>query len=167
VAVEVPDASTAAAIQGELNVLGQRADAADEMVEKAKYDELMGERDALLEKLKMLEEAAEGEEKMDSDSIGVYIETVEKAKALNPKVEIKQDGKYLGSVALMAAAMGIDPTGKSDEYVKGRFDAACEHIGTETMRAQRDATRQDAKEPVLTGRAKFMKAEQARSNGGA
>jgi len=155
--VEVADASTASAIQAELNQLAQRADAADEMVDQAKYDELQGKYDALKEKMDKIEaESKEAEEeKMDADQIGAYIETIEAAKKLKPDIQFKQDGKYLDATAVMASALGIDASGKSPEYIKGRFDSAIELSKGEEVRKQRE-TRQDSGNVVMTGRAKFM-----------
>ena len=155
--VEVADASTASAIQAEINQLGQRADAADDMVDKAKYDELQGKYDALKEKMdKMEAEAKEREDsRMDADEIGAYIETIEAAKKLKADIQFKQDGKYMDATAVMAAALGIDASGKSAEYIKGRFDSAIELSKGEEVRKQRE-NRQDSGTVVITGRAKFM-----------
>ncbi len=159
--VEVADASTASAIQAEINVLSTRADAADKMVDQAKYDELQGKYDALTEEMEKMK--GKKSEKMDADQIGSYIETIEQAKKLKPDVELKADGVYLDETAIMAAAMGIDATGKSPEYVKGRFDSAVELMGTESIKKQRE-DRQDGDDvkPTLTGRAKFMAEQQKR-----
>ena len=156
--VEVADASTASAIQAEINQLSERADATEKMVDQAKYDELQGKHDALADEVEKMK--GQTSEKMDADSIGSYIETIESAKKLKADVEIKADGAYLSEVAVMAAAMGIEAEGKSDEYIKGRFDSAVEMIGTDSIRKQRE-DKADSKEVVLTGRAKFM-AEQSK-----
>lgn len=157
--VEVADASTATALQTEINQLSDRADAADGMVEKSKYDELQGKYDAMAEEMETLK--GKSGEKMDSDEIGAYIETVDNAKKLKPDVEVKQDGAYLSEVEVMAAAMGIDAKDKSPEYIKGRFDSAVELAGKDSIRQQRE-TRTDSADPVLTGRQKFMQEQQKR-----
>lgn len=92
---------------------------------------------------------------MDADQIGAYIETIEAAKKLKPDIQFKQDGKYLDATAVMASALGIDASGKSPEYIKGRFDSAIELSKGEEVRKQRE-TRQDSGNVVMTGRAKFM-----------
>lgn len=149
--VEVADASTASTIQAEINQLGQRADAADGMVDKAKYDELQGKYDALKEEMEKSKES----EKMDSDEIGSYIDTIEQARKIKGDIEIKQDGKYMTTEQVMAAALGIDAEGKSAEYLKGRFDSAVELAGKEAIRDQREV-REDKKDVPLTGRQKFI-----------
>lgn len=144
--VEVADASTASSLQSEINQLSQRADAADGMVDKSKYDELQGQYDALKEKLENME--ASKQDKMDADEIGSYIETVEAARKLKSDIEIKADGKYLDAKAVMAAALDVDPKDKSDEYIKGRFDSAVEMAGKESITKQRETTKQDGKVTV-------------------
>lgn len=136
--VEVADASTASTIQADLNSLSQRADAADKMVDKAKYDELQGKYDALSEEMEKLK-GKQGE-KMDADEIGGYIETVESARKLKSDIEIKADGVYLDATGVMAAALGIDAKDKSFEYVKGRFDSAVEMLEKESVTKQRTTT---------------------------
>lgn len=155
--VEVADASTATALQTEINQLSERADAADGMVEKSKFDELQGKYDAMAEELETLK--GKSGEKMDSDEIGAYIETVDKAKKLKPDVEVKQDGAYLSEVEIMAQAMGIDATDKTEDYIRGRFDTKVEQAESDGMRKQRE-TRADSAERPMTGREKFMKAQQ-------
>ena len=143
--VEVADASTASTIQADLNSLSQRADAADKMVDQAKYDELQGKYDALAEEMEKMKESKQ--DHMDADEIGGYIETVEQARKLKSDIEIKQDGAYLDSTGVMAAALGIDPKDKSPEYIKGRFDSALEMVGKESITKQRE-TKQDGKVTV-------------------
>lgn len=162
--VEVADASTASTIQSEINALATRADAADGMIEKSKHDELQGKHDALKEELDKLKESKQ--DKMDSDEIGAYIETVEAARKLKSDIEIKADGKYLDATGVMAAALGIDAKDKSAEYVKGRFDSAIELVGKESIAKQRDI-KNDAKDAPKTGREKFIEAQKAKSFGGA
>lgn len=162
--VEVADASTASTLQTELNQLAERADAADGMVEKSKYDELQGQYDALKEKMEKME--GEKADRMDADEIGSYIETVEAAKKLKSDIEIKADGKYLDATGVMAAALGIDAKDKSAEYIKGRFDSAVEMAGKEDIAKQRDV-RHDKKDIPKTGREKFIDAQKAKSVGGA
>jgi len=144
--VEVADASTASTIQAEINQLGQRSDAADKMVDQAKYDELQGKHDSLVAELEKLKEAKQ--DKMDADEIGSYIETVEAARKLKSDIEIKADGKYLDAKAVMAAALEVDPKDKSDEYIKGRFDSAVEMAGKESITKQRETIKQDGKVTV-------------------
>ena len=154
--VEVADASTASAIQAEINALAQRADAAQSMVDKAKYDELQGKYDALKEEMEKIKSAQS--EKMDADEIGEFLEVVESARKLKPELEIKQDGKYLTTSQIMAAAIGVDVEGKSEEYLKGRFDAAVELAGKEVVAKQRQVhEKHDASDVPLTGREKFIR----------
>ena len=155
--VEVADASTASTIQNELNALQARADAADNMVEKAKYDELQGKYDALMEKMNK-----EPEEKQDADQLGAFIETVEQARKLKTDLEIKQDGKYLTPEQIMASAIGIDAKDKSPEYIKGRFDAAIE-LGKAKSVAEQRSDGQTV-ERTLTGREKFIQEQLSRGN---
>ena len=158
--VEVADASTATALQNEINGLGQRADSADKMVSQEKYDELQGKYDAMKEEMDKLKQ--DMGKKMDSDELGSFIETVEQAKKLKADVEIKQDGAYLSATDIMAKAMGVDAKDKSPEYIKGRFDSALDLLAAKGVAEQRD-TRQDSKgEIVLTGREKFMAEQQKR-----
>lgn len=158
--VEVADASTATALQAEINGLSQRADAADSMIEKSKFDEMQGKFDALKGELEKLKDEAAN--KMDSDDLGAFIETVEKAKKLKSDIEIKQDGVYLNATDIMAAALGIKSDDKSAEYIQGRFDSAIELLSSDNIRRQRE-TKQDSKDaPQLTGRAKFMAEQQKR-----
>ena len=159
--VEVADASTASTIQAEINQLSTRADAADGMVDKAKYDELQGQYDAMKEELTKLKESKQ--DKMDADEIGAYIETVEAARKLKSDIEIKQDGKYLDATAVMAAALGIDAKDKSAEYLKGRFDSAVELAKKDTVKDQRDSVKADAKDIPKTGRELFIEAQMKRS----
>ena len=140
--VEVADASTASTIQGEFNSLQARADEADKMVDKAKFDELQGKYDAMAEEMAKLKEAKE--EKADADQIGAYIGVIESARKLKADVEVKADGKYLEPVAIMAAALGIDATGKSLEYVQGRFDSAIELKAAAAIGDQRRETKTDS-----------------------
>lgn len=144
--VEVADASTASTIQGEFNSLQARADEADKMVDKAKFDELQGKYDALAEEMAKLKEAKE--EKVDADQIGAYIGVIESARKLKADVEVKADGKYLEPVAIMAAALGIDATGKSLEYVQGRFDSALELKAAADIGKQRETKTDSA--PALS-----------------
>lgn len=158
VTVEVADASTASTIQNELNALGQRADAAESMVDKATFDALQGKYDALFEEMESAKADADKEPeaaKMDSDQIGAFIETVEAARKLKSDVEIKQDGVYLSAEAVMAAALGIDAKDKSAEYIKGRFDSALELSKGKSIAAQREINT-DAADIPLSGREKFM-----------
>lgn len=134
--VEVADASTASTLQNELNSLQARADSADDMVEKAKFDELQGKYDALFEKMEKAKD--EPEEKADADQMGAFIETVEQARKLKADVEIKQDGKYLDATGVMAAAIGIDTKDKSPEYIKGRFDSAIDLMSAQGIEKQRE-----------------------------
>lgn len=158
--VEVADASTASTIQGEFNSLQARADAADNMVDKAKFDELQGKYDAMAEEMAKLKEAKE--EKADADQIGAYIGVIESARKLKADVEVKADGKYLEPVAIMAAALGIDATGKSLEYVQGRFDSAIELKAAAAIGDQRRETKNDSA-PVLSAvelhHQKFLRGE--------
>jgi hypothetical protein len=151
--VEVADASTATALQSEINGLSQRADAADKMIDQAKYDEMQGKHDALQVELDKLKDKAS--EKMDADELGSFIETVEQAKKLKSDLEIKQDGKYLDATGIMAQALDIKLDGKSPEYIKGRFDSAIELLSSDSVRAQREH-KTDSKERTLTGREKFI-----------
>jgi hypothetical protein len=151
--VEVADASTATALQSEINCLSQRADAVDKMIDQAKYDEMQGKHDALQGELDKLKEKAS--EKMDADELGSFIETVEQAKKLKSDLEIKQDGKYLDATGVMAQALDIKLDGKSPEYIKGRFDSAIELLSSDSVRAQREH-KTDSKERTLTGREKFI-----------
>ena len=50
------------------------------MIEKSKFDEMQGKFDALKGELDKLKDEASN--KMDSDDLGAFIETVEKAKKL-------------------------------------------------------------------------------------
>ena len=143
--VEVADASTASTIQAELNQLSQRADAADKMVDQAKYDELQGKYDSMKEELDKVK--ADMDKKMDSDDIGTFIETVESARKLKSDLEIKADGVYLDATGVMAAALGIDAKDKSPEYIKGRFDSALELMDRASITKQRE-TKQDGKVTV-------------------
>lgn len=139
--VEVADASTASTIQNEINALAKRADAADEMVKKSDMDELQGKYDALLAKFKEEEEKedeGDKEEKADADQLGAFIETVEQARKLKSDLEIKVDGKYLDATGIMAAALDIDGTDKSPEYIKGRFDSALELAAKNDIGKQRE-----------------------------
>ena len=157
--VEVADASTASTIQSEFNSLQARADAADEMVDKAKFDELQGKYDAMVEEMAKLKEAKE--EKADADQIGAYIGVIESAKKLKADVEVKADGKYLEPVAIMAAALGIDATGRSPEYIQGRFDSALELQAAGDIAKQRE-TKQDSaptKTAVEMHRERFLRGE--------
>jgi len=144
--VEVADASTASTIQSEFNSLQSRADAADAMVDKAKYDELQGKYDAMAEEMAKLKESKE--EKADADQIGAYIGVIESARKLKADVEVKADGKYLEPAAIMAAALGIDATGRSIEYIQGRFDSALELQGAESIAKQREVKNDSA--PALS-----------------
>lgn len=165
VTVEVADASTASTLQNELNALSQRADAAEDMVEKAKFDELQGKYDALFAEMEKQKADAEEDDtaKMDSDQIGAYVETVEAARKLKSDVEIKQDGKYLSAEAVMAAALGIDAKDKSAEYIKGRFDSAIE-LGKGSDIAKQRSINNDAADIPLSGREKFMAEQKSRGN---
>lgn len=160
--VEVADASTASTIQNEINDLASRADAADSMVDKAKYDELQGKYDALVEQMDKMK--SDMDNKMDADDIGAYIETVESARKLKPGLEYKADGAYMDATAVMAAALGIDATDKSPEYVKGRFDSALELAEKQGIQNQRDGARQDNDNVTdfKTGREKFIEANMKR-----
>jgi hypothetical protein len=144
--VEVADASTASTIQSELNSLQSRADAADEMVDKAKFDELQGKYDSMVEEMAKLKEVKE--EKADADQIGAYISVIESARKLKADVEVKADGKYLDPAAIMAAALGIDAAGRSIEYIQGRFDSALELQGAESIAKQRETKTDSA--PALS-----------------
>lgn len=157
--VEVADASTANTIQSEFNSLQSRADAADAMVDKAKYDELQGKYDAMFEEMKKLKEGKES--KADADQIGAYIGVIESARKLKADVEVKADGKYLEPVAIMAAALGIDAAGRSAEYIQGRFDSALELQAADAIAKQRETKTDSA--PTLSAaelhRQKFLRGE--------
>lgn len=157
--VEVADASTANALQNDLNQLSKRADAADKMVDQTKYDELQGKYDALMAEMEKMK--ADMGKKMDSDEIGSYIQTVESARKLKSDVEIKADGQYLPATGIMAAALGIDAKDKSEEYIKGRFDHALELLGKDSIAKQRDV-KLDSKDIPKTGREKFIEAQKSK-----
>lgn len=163
--VEVENASTASALQNEINTLSSRADAAEGkvkgMVEKSTFDELQGRHDSLESELQKQKE--DSEKRMDADQIGSFLETVENAKVLKADIEIKKDGKYLSESEIMAAALNLDSKDKSEEYIKGRFDSALELAKKEGVKKQREE-RTDGTEIPLTGLAKF-KAEQVKARG--
>lgn len=146
--VEVADASTATALQNDINQLSERADAADGMVDQAKYDELQGKYDAMKEEMEKMK--ADMGKKMDSDEIGSYIQTVESARKLKSDVEIKADGVYLDATGVMAAALGIDAKDKSAEYVKGRFDSALELLDKQSIANQRTTTTNTDAKPTVS-----------------
>lgn len=143
--VEVADASTASTIQADLNALSQRADAADKMIDQAKYDELQGKYDALSAEMEKMKEAKQ--DHMDAAEMGSFIETVEKARKMKPDLEIKKDGKFLTEVEVMAGGLDIEAKGQSAEYLKGRFDSAFEMLGKDEITRQRE-TKQDGKPTV-------------------
>ena len=151
--VEVADASTATALQNEINSLGDRADSVDKMVEREKFDELQGKYDALIGEFDKLKE--ESAKKMDSDDVSEFFSIVEQAKQLDPEIEIKKDGVYLDKVELMANAIKVDSKDKSVEYIKGRFDSAVELNASENIRKQREV-KTDSK-PVVSAIEQYRK----------
>ena len=134
--VEVADASTATALQNEINALGVRADSVNGMVEREKFDELQGKYDAMASELEKLK--GESSAKMDSAEISEFITILEQAKKLNPEIKVDADGVYLSKVELMASAIKVDSKDKSAEYIKGRFDSAVELSAAEHVRKQRE-----------------------------
>ena len=144
--VEVADASTASTIQGEFNSLQARADASDGMVDKAKFDELQGKYDAMVEEMASMKAAKET--KGDADQIGGFIELIESARKLKADIELKADGKYLEPAAIMAGALGIDAAGRSIEYIQGRFDSALELQAAVSIGKQRETKTDSA--PALS-----------------
>lgn len=161
--VEVADASTAATIQNDLNQLATRADAADNMVSKEEFDALQGKYDQLKADYDaMKEDMDKDKDRMDADEIGATLETIENARKIKPDVEVKQDGKYLDRVSIMAAALGVSAEGKSADYLQGRFDTAVENAGEESIRKQRMDANGNPAQPVESGRARFIREQQNR-----
>jgi len=154
--VNVDDAAVATAIQSELNTLQTRV---DELKDKeTKISEIQAKLDAKDEELK---------KRNDTDEITPVIDVIAQCKRLDADFDYRENGSIKPIEQMQRDALsksGVNTDGKDKYYVAARFDIAIEQLKDNEIAKQRKTriNTDTTIEPVLTGRAKFMKAQRVR-----
>lgn len=158
--LEVPDAATATAIQGDINALTQRLDST---VPKDDLSALQGKHDALQSELSELKK--QGDKRIDAASIEQYLDTVELAKKLKPEIVIKKDsGDFKTPQELLSEACGVE--GKDMAYLQGRADAMLDLVTEERIKQQKTSLNLDhgSNTDYISPRQQFMQNQTKKGN---